>query len=1062
MNETAPPPAEFAYDAFASHATDPDGALVRRVEAVLESFHRRRGLPLKYTRELQLCVDGRDFVFPRRQGGSIGAIEPIIRAYQEKSRSLLVFSGTLSVDHPWINHEIECWAEERPDGPVYFALTHGMDPTVPDIYLPRALRDRGGPDNFIFYDLRGFYRQRDFVPSFARRVAYSAREAQLRREADDWRSVRSFDEELTKLAAQLVSDATGASIPVSELVTAYAEVERRDRLWRRTSRAVIAMVVSSLIGILVWVASGLLAEQQRQKLASWEQEATLLSTSSGPGLLDALVYAASAVRDGDDPAGLEALYNILPRIIPVDQTIQPLAGERSSEQTQTAALIRQDTWLATGGRDGVLYVNDAVTGAAIAELPLHCGRIRSILSLPGDDLIAIASDRGLRFVSVSMTAHGTRFRDAGTLLDGARVAAVAANERGTLYVGELYGKLWRFDPEASGEKLSPHYRSTFLGVVMDPRDASLETPSSVFGMAMRGTSLIVGGIDGVLTVFEISKSTTTLPPVIHQIVHPASIFAMDVTRDGSTIAVADDAGDIYLYNGDLTNPRHAELQIPDPASLNQHIDGSWATAPVDQVPAVGVAFDPDGFIVAATGHDHTVKFFLASNLRLIGTDVHAAATRGVVFAASGGSAYTFGDDGVINRVEPLKASPFVRIGDVEGFAPAFETAQIAYWVKPANGLGKVFAIQPDMAQPGVEVGELSYGGGWGGIAFGPHSVLVRLNSVFTPELPLTPTGQPTCPTGGLGHPNEPGNVETVERLIRGTRPEEVATVTRPTNDGPSHLRLWSASDCSQQWRHDFDGSPEQASTAADLVGTVEGKTTVRLFAPPAGQPVAEVAFSSEIASLATAPRGEIFAIVTSDRKRLCVCTRAPSDGSQTGDCGAKSASHICKPIAPEIDRLNGQIEFSASGRYLIFGYGSAGLALAQAAKDWQARRIAPPQVRQVTPPFAFSPGEDLLAVPAGDSKIAVIDPGTFGTRVLLPTPSRVMQLAFLRDGTDRLVSLDGNVLRTWDWSRSLLLREACRRWPVWLTVTDRAAVPSPLSQATVCGRPNSEHSSNAN
>ena len=62
------------------------------------------------------------------------------------------------------------------------------------------------PDNPIFYDFRGFYRQRDFVPLFARRVAYSAREAQLRNEASGWKSVRTFSEELTKLAAQLVSD----------------------------------------------------------------------------------------------------------------------------------------------------------------------------------------------------------------------------------------------------------------------------------------------------------------------------------------------------------------------------------------------------------------------------------------------------------------------------------------------------------------------------------------------------------------------------------------------------------------------------------------------------------------------------------------------------------------------------------------------------------------------------------------------------------------------------------------------------------------------------------------
>ena len=298
-----------------------------------------------------------------------------MRAYQKKSRSLLVFSGSISLEHPWINHEIQCWAEERPDGPVYFALTHGVDPAVPDTFMPKALRDRGGPDNPIFYDFRGFYRQRDFVPLFALRLAYSAREAQLRNEASGWKSVRTFSEELTKLAAQLVSDATGAAIPVSELVAAYEEVERRDRLWRWIKRATVAVFVAALFGLLIWTAVGMLAEQHRQRLTSWEQEATLLSASSGPGLLDALAYASSVVRDGDDPSGIETLYDLLPRIIPVDKTMHPLLGERASEQTQTAALLRYDARLATGGRDGTLYLNDTTTGAPLAELPLDCGRI---------------------------------------------------------------------------------------------------------------------------------------------------------------------------------------------------------------------------------------------------------------------------------------------------------------------------------------------------------------------------------------------------------------------------------------------------------------------------------------------------------------------------------------------------------------------------------------------------------------------------------------------------------------------------------------------------------------
>jgi hypothetical protein len=807
-NGSAQPP-DFAYDAFASHATDPDGALVRRVEAVLEAFHRRRGLPQKYVRELQVCLDGRDFVFPRRHGESIVAIEPIVRAYQQKSRSLLVLSGSLSLNHPWINHEIQWWAKERPDGPVYFALTHGAEyePADSDSFMPKALRDRGGPDNPVYFDLRGFYRERDVQSLFGRRLGYSGHEAQLRSEAAGWPSVRPFNEELTKLAALLVSDATGASISVSELVTAYGEVERRDRLWRRIKSTAVLLSVSLLLGVLIWTA---LTEQRRQRLTDWAQEATLLSASLGPGLLDALAYASSAVRDGDDPSAIQVLYDILFQVIPVDQAIHPLFSKGSPKQIQAATVVGHDAWLASGGRGGTVYLNDTSNGAPVAELPLKCGRIRAIVPLPGGGLIAIASDRGLRFVSISLTTAGPQLRDAGTLLGRTRVTALATDDNGTLYASEHNGRLWRVDPEASSQGQTPPYRTVSLGIIRDPRDATVDIPSSVSGMAVRGMNLFVAGPDGVLTVFDISNAPA-LPHIFHQIIHPAPIHAMDVARDGSTIAVADAAGDLYLYNADLTEPRRAELRVPNPASVNQHIDGKWASASADTSEVVGIAFDLSGNVVAATGHDRTIKFFLTRDLHLIGIDVHSADTRGVVFASEH-AAFTFGDDGIINKVDPLSVKPGIRVGEVDAFAVASETAQIAYWVTSLKRTTKVFVIQPDMAQPGIQVGEF-VGSGGDGIAFGPRGILVQNSSVFVREYPLVPEGKLTCPKGGLENPSDSGNL----RLIRGTRADQAATITRPASDGPSQLRLWSVVNCSTQWRHDYDGRPEQASIGAGVI-----------------------------------------------------------------------------------------------------------------------------------------------------------------------------------------------------------------------------------------------------
>ena len=350
---------------------------------------------------------------------------------------------------------------------------------------------------------------------------------------------------------------------------------------------------------------------------------------------------------------------------------------------------------------------------------------------------------------------------------------------------------------------------------------------------------------------------------------------------GSTIAVADDAGDVYLYNGE-------KPQTPGAPSFRSRIrrsggtssvDGSWAAAAVDQVRAVGIAFDPDGNVLAATGHDHTVKFFLTSNLRLIGTDLHAAATRGVVFAAKGPTAFTYGDDGIVNKLASLSASSSIRIGDVAGFAVASEWLKSRIGSRPLKVPARSSWFSRTWHNPAFRSASSTVAVGVASPSVQPPSSYVRGPWFSVREYPLTPTGRLTCPAGGLGHPNESGNVETVQRLIRGTRTDQVTTITRPAVDGPSHLRLWNATDCSQQWRHDYDGSPEQASTGSGVVGTIEGKSTVRLFAPLVDKPIAEVTFSSELSAVAVAPKGDAFAVITSDRKRLCICNRSPPAGS---------------------------------------------------------------------------------------------------------------------------------------------------------------------------------------
>src|SRR6516162_6864226 len=166
-------PRQFTYDAFATYATDRD--LVRDIEDFIESLHRDRPLSNQFREKLAICVDGQDFRIPRPEAANPKTLEQImrdvVRTCQATSRCLLVFSGSSTASHPWINAEIN-WLREQPGfGPIFFVLTHGQvsenagrmlgddagqKNSVSDS-LPNALAlDRAGLSE-LWFDLRGHY-----------------------------------------------------------------------------------------------------------------------------------------------------------------------------------------------------------------------------------------------------------------------------------------------------------------------------------------------------------------------------------------------------------------------------------------------------------------------------------------------------------------------------------------------------------------------------------------------------------------------------------------------------------------------------------------------------------------------------------------------------------------------------------------------------------------------------------------------------------------------------------------------------------------------------------------
>lgn len=1030
---------EFAYDAFASHASDPDGELVRVVEARIEAFHRQPGIAEAYRHPLEMCVDGRDFIFPKKRGNDVEIIEEVVRTHLRRSRALVVFAGPQSHRHHWVNQEIKWWEEDRPGGPIYFVLTHGDDPKDKDTNMPPALIARGGPDNVIFVDLRSFYSE-GWPLAWIGRIKDSDRKRRLRREAPTWQDVRSSsNEETAKLAALLVSDATGNSISVAELVSAYEQAERKQRRIRMVLRGAITLVVLGLTAIAFSAGSAALSSRKKEVQSAWSQQGEALSNSLGPELVDALAFSASAVSEGDDPNAIHAIYNVLPKLIPIEKTFKPSAIANPSEQTQTALLFGNDRWLAFGGRDGILHISDAYDGIEAATLTLNCGRITAMLEQPDGKGLIIASERGLRFVALADIDGKLSPTLAGAALETERIRAISLSPTLGLFAGSLYGKIWNL-----GIGPGPKHGARLVTQIMDPRYG--DVPSSVFGMALRGTSLFVAGIDGVLTKYDVSG----VPKITAQIVHPSSIFALDVSRSGGAVALADQEGNLNIYDGELGNRRVASIRPAQPASVAQNALGTWFSSQVDQPSSVGIAFDSTGDIIGIASFDRTVKFLLSKDLRLIGSVVHGAPTRGVVFSREKSLAYTFGDDGVINVVRPVSQQNGIRIGNVAGFAVTPGAAKIAYWVNGENDRSTAYILDLGNPVQGESLGSFPSSGISNGLAFGDNGVLVRTLSVRVSGFSLNDSAG--CVANGLDHPNETGSSQQVYRLIKGTRPGEIATVASADAAKMSYIRLWNSSDCKVNFIQQYSGTPQQAIATKGAVAVVDHGHQVRVFKPGEDTLPTNIDFALDVSALAMSPNAKEVIVQLTGATR-CSCTLTNGWAPERDVCATTGSKYQCHEIAssPSLPAAT-NLQMSDTGRFLTMSYGS-GLALASRDVNSVLEPIAPRQVSVVASPFSFSPDESLLALPAGDTGIKVIDPNSKDVKAILPTPSRPQQIDFLQDGSNRIATLDGGVLRVWDLRRDELLKRACERWPVSFAGVESSATSPPKSRAELCDPP---------
>ena len=627
---------EYIYDAFASYATDPDGELVRKVEAILEGFHRRPDLPSEYAHEIELCVDGRDFVFPRHtRGGRTNAIEPIVRAYQGRSRSLIIFCGPLSRDHPWINKEIEWWITDRPGDPVYFAMTYGRNPDRPSENMPAALFERGGADNFVFFDLRGFYLQQSLFRG-------SQRQSHIQDNASEWKSVRPFDEEVAKLAATLVSDATGNAIAVADLIEAYAESERLTARRSRMYRAV-AICTVAIVAVVAWIFVDRFVQTQE----------TIALTSKLQAAVDQRQYER-AMRIGLQalpvPGELPwALGWSDPHVVALElslagaaQLSSLVAELKEHGPVRTASFDREGQRIVTAVEDGTASVwnmqtlaivgtctrDDAVPSEARGDPPWFMSSNFS----PDGSLIATTSHDKVAWIwhatapnckdRILLQGHTDAVSSAAFSHDGMRI--VTASEDGTTII-------WEGTITASEARI--HWKT-----VGHPRIWNHKLSGAEF--SPDGKSILVSAWDGFVAMADMEAAGQVR---VLQDANRPSVWSARYNRDGKYLITASADGSVVVYNASSGT--------------------AYSFLPRQSQPVNSAAFSDDGDYIVTASADNTARIWDIRNptspIERFTFQGHSKSVRHVEFNSKGDRIVSSSSDATVriwDAVTDIKAT----------------------------------------------------------------------------------------------------------------------------------------------------------------------------------------------------------------------------------------------------------------------------------------------------------------------------------------------------------------------------------------------------------------------
>jgi len=1020
----------FLYDAFATYATKPDGALVRDVEAFLESLDTNRLVESKYRSKLSLCVDGSDFKVPGNRGPAAAKVDDpvfdLITEHMKRARRCIVFVGPKSRLHPWITRELDWWLDNRDPEDLIIALTHGDNPMVDreGTFPPRVLSE--GLDKRSWVDLRGW-----------------------RRRAPRAQAVRPYPEQRLRIAAELIG------VAPTDLIASWRAGLHRKRRRDALIAVSITIFIAGLLGKLSFTRDERNHNERLARASSLALVARLGSEASDNRSLDALTYAASSVAVEPTSQGYAALVRSL-RLLPTH--VWGGVHDETGHAVDAVAFLDSDRVIASSGWSGILHFANASDDAELTRVKLS-GRATALLPHRTRPLIAIATQRGVDLVGWERDENGLTARRMGHS-DLGRVRGIAFTPDGRhLVVGSFEGTLAELDLDTAAlENWQPLRVHALLDADGDK--------AGINGIAIEPLSgqLVVADILG--SVYCLRFADWGAPA--RSVKHSSEIFAVAQHPTLDKLAIADADGGWLLFNPATCTPESYNVPARGPATTARDATGRLREAPRFERPRTGIAYSTDGTLVGIASHDSTVRILTAANASLLRLMILPTMTRAVAFAADLRHVVTGSDDGRVNMWDIAEGPERWTLGGIDSASAEPKGNWVTAWsdtrrlqlVSAADGSVVDQAKLPD-SPSFVEPLSLGENKGW----------ILRIGaSTRAPTFSVQPTDVGTrgrlIEGTTIQNPNSPGDVAPILEIHAAGSGTLVATRDA---QGSGTVRLRNIRGGKLLFVHNLtDMQALAASGEFVAVGNLQGE--VNMF-HSLDNTQATLQVPGAVSTLALDREGNrlLVGFSRAEGGGACLCRRRDTRVQQWREklisswrggsavarftCGTQTEPFQCKPFDTEGQPAHAA--FSRDGRSLALAIDGAGidsgsLLLLNEADGFNLHVLS--RVGRIRD-LAFSPDGLWLAAGGMDRAATVYDVTRADAIAMLPFENPIQQVSWMGEGSNLLMTLDGinpGILRLWEWQPKSLIAAACARWPSWFAPPREPLLPQPAMRSELC------------